>query len=494
MRIGRKVSILVLCMFALASCTRKAPAEFITLEDGHFVEQGKAFFPLAVNYLADLQWNDTACWAASCRNYERADRFRFSTRDSSLMQIEGEFELIKRMGFNTVRIVGIGSNLVFPEGSDSLRMQGRYGMGNDSLYAFTGTGEQRYFQALDELLQVAERTELKVILLVRLIPERKEYEEHLARLADRFRDRPVLMAYDLYNEPLYFDMPHHRPKKEVYEVVKSWRRILRKHAPYQLTTIGLVGVPEVFAWDPAILDVDFISFHPYEYELEQVRNEIQWYADQVDKPWIIGETAIPADNDSVPYSDQLEFARKTLAQTVACGGIGYSWWQFKDVHWGRFHADYMGVMDRHGWTDAGPGLPPIEGTVKSVVQAFQEFDPKADHGPCVQLPNYYNFSSLHTTKLTGRIVDQDRNPIAGGVVLGWDEGWKSAYYTKSKADGSFELYGDFYFHHWMVSATRYSMVRGDCQPNAFLTGADSVPAYYLGDMVLDRLSFADPEK
>lgn len=47
-----------------------------------------AFFPVALNYIADLQWNDTACWAASCRNYERADRYRFSTRDSSLMQIE----------------------------------------------------------------------------------------------------------------------------------------------------------------------------------------------------------------------------------------------------------------------------------------------------------------------------------------------------------------------------------------------------------------------
>lgn len=162
------------------------------------------------------------------------------------------------------------------------------------------------------------------------------------------------MAYDLFNEPLYFDVPHHRPKEEVHEVVKRWRQLVRKHAPHQLVTIGLVGVPEVFAWDPAILDVDFISFHPYEYEPDQVRNEIHWYGQHVEKPWIVGETAIPADNDSVPYADQLEFARKTLAQTVACGGIGYSWWQFKDVHWGKFHADHMGVVNREGWTGPDP--------------------------------------------------------------------------------------------------------------------------------------------
>lgn len=474
----------------LYGCTGTTPSTFVTLENGAFVENDEPYFPLAINYIADLQWNDTACWAASCRNYERADRFRFNTRDSSLMQIEGEFTLIKRMGFNTVRIVGIASDLVFPPGNDTLHLQGRFGMGDDSLYTFAGDHEQRYLRAIDELLQVAERTKLKVILLVRLVPGEKPYEDHLVRLADRFRDRPALLAYDLFNEPLYFDMPHHRPKTEVHEVVKRWRQLVKEHAPHQLVTIGLVGVPEVFAWDPNILDVDFISFHPYEYEPEQVRNEIRWYGQHVDKPWIIGETAIPADNDSVLYADQLAFARKTLDQTLACGGIGYSWWQFKDVHWGRFHADHMGVVDRAGWTEAGPGMPPIEGTVKPVVEAFTSFDRNTDHGTCVKLPNYYNFSSLHEAKLTGWLVDQDRRPIEGGVVLGWNEHWTRSYYTISKADGSFDLFGDFRFHHWMASATRYSMVRGDCRPNAFLTRADSVPAYYLGDLVLDPLRFA----
>src|SRR5690606_32343705 len=168
-----------LCVFTLTSCSQEEPTEFIRLENGHFLEQGAPFFPVALNYIADLQWNDTACWAASCRNYERADRYRFSTRDSSLMQIEGEFALIKRMGFNTVRIVGIASDLEFPPDDETLHLKARYGMGDDSLYTFAGDHEQRYLQAIDELIQVAERTDLKVILLVRLIPGKRQYEEHL---------------------------------------------------------------------------------------------------------------------------------------------------------------------------------------------------------------------------------------------------------------------------------------------------------------------------
>ncbi|HRT53150.1 MAG TPA: hypothetical protein P5291_03655, partial [Flavobacteriales bacterium] len=66
-----------------------------------------------------------------------------------------------------------------------------------------------------------------------------------------------------------------------------------------------------------------------------------------------------------------------------------------------------------------------------------------------------------------------------------------SYYTKSKADGSFELFGDFRFHHWMASATRCSMVRGDCDPNAFYTGADSIPAYYLGELTLEDLHLGE---
>ncbi|MBP9159817.1 MAG: cellulase family glycosylhydrolase [Flavobacteriales bacterium] len=462
------------------------------MKNDTFVLEGKPFFPLGVNYIVQLQWNDTACWAAPCRNYEVPGTFRFLSRDSSLMQIKAEFALMRNMGFNSVRITSLASDLQPLEGNTGLALHSQYGTGMDTLFPLNNATMPRYLDAVDELVTLAQESGLKLVMLVRLVPGEALYEKQFAQLADRFRDRPVVMAYDLFNEPLYFDV-HDRPKADVYPVVSGWQRLLKAHAPHQLSTIGLVGVPEVFAWDPNILDVDFISFHPYEYQPEQVRNELRWYGEHVDKPWIIGETSLPADNDSVPYTDQLEFARKTLAQARACGAVGYTWWQFQDVGWGRFHSDYMGVLDRTGETRVADGLPVVHGTVKPVAEAFREF--RADVAPsdCPALPNYYNFSSLSAARLTGRILDEQGKPIEGGVVTGWDAGWSTSYYTISKSDGSFALYGDFPFHHWMASATRYSMVRGDVQPNTYFTDSSGTPTFFLGELRLDRISYADPK-
>lgn len=471
-------------------CTHKASDKFVKLESGHFMDHGKPFFPVAVNYIMHLQFNDSSCWAAPFRSYERTDRFRYDRKDSTHQLLKAELELIRDLGFNTVRITNLASDMELHGDSLYPWLPAQYGRGQDSLYALTGEQAERYFDAVEELVILAEETGLKLIILVKLFPGEPVYLQQALKLADRLRDRPGVLAYDLFNEPLYFDI-HDRPKREVHELVGHWQKLFKSHAPHQLTTIGLVGVLEVFAWDPNVLAVDFISFHPYEYEPNQVQSELFWYSERVDKPWIIGETSLPADNDSVPYAEQLEFARKTLAQTVACGGAGYSWWQFKDVKWGRFHSDYMGVLSQEVTEVIAHGLPTVDGAVKPVAEAFREFDPNASTGPCEKPGTYYNFSSHHDAKLTGKLLDQDRRPIDGGVILGWNEGWTRSYYTKSKADGSFELFGDFRFHHWMASATRYSMVRGDCAPNAFLTGTDSVPAYYLGELVLERVPYAD---
>lgn len=477
----------LLAALLLAACTPATDTGYVQMEKGRLLLRGEPFFPVAINYIADLQWNGDSCWASSSFDYQTGGQFRFRTRTEARALMLAEFKLIRELGFNTVRIVGMTSNLLINPDSGTLVHPSRYDLGQDTVYTFEGNRLPRYLDAVADMVDVAAEAGLHAIILLRLNPDEPLFEEHALQLVGRLKDRPAVLAYDLFNEPLYFDKPHHRDKKDVHGTVKRWRRSIRKAAPDQLVTIGLVGVPEVFSWDPNILDVDFISFHPYEYEPEQVRNEIYWYGRHVAKPWMIGETAIPADNDSVPYAEQLAFARKTLARTVACGGIGYSWWQFKDVKWGRYHADHMGVLDRTGWTEVDPGLPPIDGTVKPVAKAFQEFDPTAPTGTCEVLPNYHNYSSFSGARLYGRLVDKDRNPVPGGVVNGWNEDWSIPWHTIAKDDGTFELYADFRYHHWMASATRYSMVRGDCQPGAYLTGPDGTASYYLGDLVLEKL-------
>ena len=487
-RAGVRWSVLLLVAHA---CGNPAPRPgFVHMENGRFVLDGEPYFPVVMNYITHLQFNDTMCWAAPFRNYAHNDRFRYTTKDSSRLLLKAEFELIRQLGFNTMRITNLASDMSLTGDPAVPHLPAQYGRGMDSLYALTGDDQEKYLSAVEDLVMLAEETDLKLIILVKLFPGAPAFEEQATKLMDRLRDRPGVMAYDLFNEPLYFDI-HDRPKREVHGLVERWQRRFKAHAPHQLTTIGLVGALEVFAWDPNVLAIDFLSFHPYEYEPEQVLNELHWYGEHVDKPWIIGETSFPADNDSVSYTEQLAFARTTLARTVACGGIGYSWWQFKDVKWGRFHSDYMGVLSLEGSTASASGLPSVDGTVKPVAQAFREFDPDASAGICRRPDNYYNFSSHRGARLTGKLLGQDRRPIAGGIILGWNEHWTHSYYTKSREDGTFELYGDFRFHHWMVSATRYSMERGDCAPNAFLTGTDRVPSYYLGDLILRHVEYVD---
>ena len=221
---------------------------------------------------------------------------------------------------------------------------------------------------------------------------------------------------------------------------------------------------------------------------------MRWYHEQVDVPWIIGETSLPADNDSVPYSDQLEFARKMLEQAMNCGACGSSWWHYKDVDWGDFHSNYMGLMDLNGTTHVEGAPLPIKGTPKPAVLAFQEFDPDVPKGECLRLPNYENYSGHSTSMITGRLLDDQGRPIEGGVVIGWNEHWTRSYHTVSKHDGTFFLRGDLYFHHWMATATRYSWVRNDVSPSSYLTLSHGIPEMYLGDLRLEPLSLHGLDK
>ena len=273
----------------------------------------------------------------------------------------------------------------------------------------------------------------------------------------------------------------------MYYITKRWQNIVKQHAPHQLTTIGLACQREVYEWDPNLMNVDFISFHPYEYEEDQVRNELYWYYKYVKKPWIIGETGIPSNNDSIPYENQVKFAEKTLLQNLNCGGMGYSWWQFKDVEWGGYHQNFLGVVNRDGETKTSKGET-VPGTPKPVTKTIGQFNTAQKKGPCECLDNYYNFSSNNKFRVTGRLVDEDGKPLEGGGILAWDEWWINHHVTSTKPDGTFELYSEYKFYHWMVSATLHEMKRADMKPDTAIVGADGIPTIRLGTVELKRLN------
>lgn len=464
-------------------------SKFVSIKNGAFSLKNRPFYPITINYIVDLMTDNGEFWPTSSSVYKQLSKFKFTTKDSCLMQLKADMDYIKELGFNSVRIVGATEELIDDAQTGELSVRANtIDYKNASLELIDDESYKKYLGALTELASIINSAGLKTIFLTRNSIDVKSTEDHLKKLTYHFRNDTSILAFDLFNEPLYFDGPE-RDKEVVYHKIKQWRKTVRSVAPNHLVTIGLTGIREVFEWDPNMLDIDFVSYHPYEYEPEQVRNEIYWYGKYLKKPWIIGETAIPADNDSVTYETQKLFAQKTLKQAFDCGAIGYSWWQYKDVQWNNFHANFMGVMN---WKNESHTKLPnitIEGTAKPVTEVFKAFNSNSKKDSCLCFDNYYNYSQHKLCKIIGRLLDENGKPIEGGVILAWNQYWSKSYHTVTKADGTFELKGDFPFYHWMASATLYSMTRDDVKLEEITLTTDKKIVINIGDLTIEKLAF-----
>jgi hypothetical protein len=462
---------------------------FVSIEGNKFKLDGKDFYPVVVNYLVTLRSGNNNMWAGPATSYDMDTVHGLNTKEACIKGLRADFELIKKMGFNAVRIVGIGEEAADDKNRFSeISLTACNGMNSFTKIVLSSDSSYiKYFGALQEMFKEVNDAGLKSIFLVRTRPGVTTTIEHIKKLVTRFKNDSSIMAYDLYNEPLYFDHES-RNKTQVDSIVKSWHKQFKMYAPNQLFTIGLEGIREVFEWDPNILDVDFISLHPYEFEPGQVMNELYWYGNYIKKPWIIGETALPADNDSITYEQQKDFAHKTLKQTHDCGGSGYSWWQYKDVAWHQYRSDYMGVVNRKGETKIGKENLIVQGTVKPVAEAFQKFDPSAKKDSCICLSNYYNYSDGKASRITGKLIDEETGkPIKGGVALAWDKDWVHSYHTITKEDGSFEILGVHTLYHWIATATLYSVVRNDFSPDSAKAGKDNIPTMDIGTLKIKKV-------
>ncbi len=467
--------------------------DFVSIGKHSFQMNGKDFFPVTVNYMVHMQTDGKDFWARPAIDYTADTIHENKTKETCLKELGTDFKLIKQLGFNSVRVISIGEVKIENDSDRFSPISFGYFAGDHNV-AYSPLADEnsykKYFETLSQLLNEANNAGLKVILVVRIRPQVFTTEFFLDRITKYFRNDATLMAYDLFNEPLYFDKQA-RNKEEINVITRRWKKLCHQNAPHQLMTIGLEGIREAFAWDPSIINVDFVSFHPYEHEPDQVRNEIYWYSKHVNKPWVIGETSIPADNDSIKYDEQKLFAHKTLVQAHNCGAWGYSWWQYKDVRWKTYHSRYMGVVNWNGETHVQNENLAVYGTVKPVAEEFKNFDPATVKGECACLTNYYNYSQFHDSRIKGRLVDEKNNPVEGGVIMAWDKSWVMPYHTITKADGSFELLGNVPFYHWIASANAHSMIRGELLPDTAKQAADKIPTLDLGDLKIKTLPFGD---
>ncbi len=456
----------------------------ITLKGKTFYDNGKPIFPVFTNYIVGLVDDGKEVWPCASEYFTEDSEDFPRNKSSSVNAMSADFELLSSKGIQYLRITGLGetekntkTNKLFLHTKLLSRKQG-------TRHLVSEKDISDYFDAVALVLDLAYAHKIRVVLLVKTVLLDKERENMLEKFASRFSGHPGLMAYDFFNEPLYFDRAFHE-KIEIVKSVARWNGIVKKNAPHQLTTIGLVGIREVFEWDPSLLPVDFVSFHPYEFEPEQVRNEIYWYGKHVNKPWIIGETAIPADNIKVSYETQKKFAEDTFRQSYHCGASGYSWWQYKDVDWKRYHANFMGILSLQGTTLTPSGYL-VSGTCKPVAAVFLAFSAYRQSLPCSLLPNYYNYTEkTKKTKclLTGKVLDKKKRPVSGAVIMVWNKDYSVSYHTVSKADGSFELKSPVMPFQWIASYCGLSTAKG------WFSGKKS-PAngvYSMADIILEEI-------
>lgn len=382
---------------------------YVGIEGGHFVLDGEIWFPMMLNYKAFIRNGEVvpAPWytGGSAREH---------------------FDTIVSWGFNSVRVCLD----VMSEGGDTATM----------------------YLATRRMVQQADSAGLRVMLLIKP-PFEGYWQQYAIGLMRRLADLPALWAYDLMNEPLYFDPEPDRDKTDAVNTVCQWRRMVRKNAPHQLFTVATAEPIEVFEWDPSMLPVDFIEMHTY--HPLRVQAEMWWYSHYCGKPWMVGETGLPADGDSVPYTSQSEFMWETYRYAKLNGACGYGWWEFQDCPDGiNFEAQYTGLRDRHG------RCKPAADLVQLLKVTCLGVNLDEDNLPPV---NYYNMLAYENVAVTGCIADTEGKPIEGAVIRGWNEDWSVGMNTYSDSSGRFRLVSNDICTHFEISAPGCSKVKFDKQ-------------------------------
>ena len=386
--------------------TSPAPG-FVSIDGDRFAIDGNPWFPLMLNYKAFIHGDRVApaSW------YTGGD-------------IRSHFDTIAAWGFNAVRVC-----------LDALDPQ-----------PDTAT----MFAATRRMVMQADSAGLRVMLLIKP-PFEGYWHDYAAGLMRRLADLPALWAYDLMNEPLYFDPADDRDKLDAVHEVQKWRKMVRLNAPHQLFTLSTAEPIEVFEWDPSMLPVDFVCMHTY--HPLRVQAEMWWYSHYCGKPWMVGETGLPADGDSIPYAAQLQFLKETYSYARTVGTAGYGWWEFQDYPEGvNFEAQFTGLRDRHGHRKPAAKL----------VQSLALSKKPATPGIATRPPaNYYNMLAYGNLAVSGKVVDSEGRPIVGAVVRGWNEDWSVGINTYSDNNGGFRLVSNDVCSHFEVSAPGYSKVKLD---------------------------------
>jgi len=380
-------------------------AQYITLQGRQFKNGAQDFYPVVCNYNFMMTYNVTNpgnsdYYISRINGYgpgygtplPNAD-FECSNQATAYSEIIADFKKIDSIGFNTVRVVGIGPRkkdkyYVGVNGFVDTAFKNIHplyivpsGIQYNPPYSSSSTVQNVLFPFLDLILQAADSCHLKVILLTgggdvtNTASDAYDYAAFLKETANHLKNKTALLAYDLYNEPAYNQVP--RKKDSVCTFTKLWYDTIKRVDPNHLITIGGVGPADAWNWDPAVMKLDFYSVHMYPYTrsyehykpdsaFDRWKGTILWTRNNCPTPWIIGETGFSAYDDYYYWDNgqwlphyvappltfgtllqQKTFADSSLQFVRSCGGSGYSWWIFQENWWTANIEDGLGLF-RHG--------------------------------------------------------------------------------------------------------------------------------------------------
>lgn len=471
---------LFIVIFILPNISSAQQNSFVYLKDGKFMLDSTEYFPLTLNYavdiVKDINGNFYISPHAQYCNWRNCGEgnFGFNCGTNVLewkTKIGKHIDKIAEMGFNTIRLVGIGLKYNPDQARSGALVTDVYRTQNDpdNLHCLSKDKRikinrktiNRQVDLYESFVQIVREhnsalpdKQLKVILTTGtggLQYVSWKYTKFLSTLGDRFKNDPTVFAYEPNFEAYYLGYPKHEinQKYERAEDFAQWYYALKEVAPSQLVTYG-ASLRDVFNWDAKIFPVDFISLHLYtsnnqdynsrEFELYKCR--LKWFSEAYDKPWIIGETGIGGNdianrqNSRVPTEEQQkEFASSSLAYVRWYGGIGYAWWQYKEVKWfsithPKARSNFLGLVR----------MKNINEVHKEAVESFLKFDPFVDCYTCFD-PDpeiYYNPNAYEFLNLKGRIVTKEGKPVKNAFISCKSE--NENYSTFSDKNGEFNLY------------------------------------------------------
>ncbi len=504
----KKLAILPVIFFCytLYPAMGQTPA-FIYMEQGKFYEECEEYYPLTCVYLLDIikdlngefhiaphsqYCQKSNCWkgAFSCGKNEMEWK----------KKIRKHLDTIAAMGFNTIRLNGLAV-----QGHYNIRnsvvadlVSNRYlvqyssknplcYLTNDtvrfriepSAYARQGDLFEEFLQIVSEHNKAFPDKFLRVTLLTAVGGLQKhveEYASYLSYMGNRFKDNPLVMAYEINSEPFGLGYPQYEVgnKYEVANAFSYWYTELKKAAPMQCVTLG-INMVDTYNWDAQIIPMDFINVHwypnksePYNSkEFQRHKAALQWFSESFGKPWIIGETGLWANDRVHSFNNyianekqQKEYAQGSLIYARWYGAIGYTWWQYKELSWQK--------DDVAGATANFHGLVYREDTLqsyKAAAEAFKSFNPYLQCDTCHNAsPDVHvNPEGYPTSKLQGSVRTSLGEPVQNAFIRAKGKTGKAhtLYRTFSDANGFYRIYGKTTDEIYKVSVSYPGMTYAD---------------------------------